>query len=84
MKKSAHVPGDSQPNDSVQRRILNEVEMRLRESYFLALRCLTCHFDHGIATLSGRVPTFYTKQVALSVAAKVPGVDEVVDRISVD
>jgi osmotically-inducible protein OsmY len=37
-----------------------------------------------VLVLRGKVPTFYTRQVALALVMKVAGVDQVDDRIVVD
>ncbi len=42
------------------------VETRLRENMYVALRTVRCHFNDGLLTLHGIVPTFYVKQVILS------------------
>jgi hypothetical protein len=59
------------------------ISRRLKESPFAAVRCLDSNFHEGILTLIGRVPTYYTKQIAISLACNLPGVDLVVDRIEV-
>ena len=42
------------------------VKKRLRESMYVALRTVSCHFKDGQLTLRGIVPTSYVKQVILS------------------
>ncbi len=59
------------------------VSRRLKESPFAAVRRLQSDFNDGVLTLFGRVPTYYTKQVALSLACSSPGVGSVIDRIEV-
>ncbi len=58
-------------------------EARLRASLYAELRKVRCDFHEGVLTLRGRVPSFYTKQLAQTLAARVPGVEEVVNRIEV-
>ena len=59
------------------------IARRLKESPFAAVRRLKCEFRDGVLTLSGRVPTYYTKQIAISLACNSAGVDIVVDRLEV-
>ena len=58
-------------------------ESRLRASSYAELRTVRCDFHEGVLTLRGRVPSFYSTQLAQTLAAHVPGVDEVVNRIEV-
>jgi osmotically-inducible protein OsmY len=58
-------------------------ESRLRTSSYPELRSVRCDFHEGVLTLRGRVPRFYTKQLAQTLAAGVPGVEVVVNRIEV-
>jgi osmotically-inducible protein OsmY len=58
-------------------------ESRLRASSYPELRFVRCDFHEGVLTLRGRVPSFYTTQLAQTLAADVPGVEEVVNRIEV-
>ncbi|HVA50596.1 MAG TPA: BON domain-containing protein [Pirellulales bacterium] len=67
------------PDQTVARR----AEERLRGSTFVAIRRLTCDVHEGMLTVRGRVPNFYTKQVALSLLSSVPGVEEITDRVEV-
>lgn len=56
---------------------------RLCASSFVAIRGLTCDVHEGMLTLRGRLPNFYTKQVALSLLADLEGVEEITDRVEV-
>lgn len=69
--------------DCSDRATSHRVAERLRNSSFLAIRRLTCDVHEGMLTLRGRVPNFYTKQVALSIVGDVEGVEEITDRIDV-
>jgi osmotically-inducible protein OsmY len=40
-------------------------------------------FENGIITLRGRVPTFFLKQTAQALVAKVDGVSQVVNLVDV-
>ena len=54
--------------------IEQEAECRLRRSGYLALRGVTCDISGGALRLHGRLPTYYLKQVAQTIAAEVEGV----------
>ncbi len=54
---------------------------RLRSSVYVALRTIEVSFDDGNLYLRGTVPTFYTKQVLLSLAEDLAaaGVVKIID-----
>jgi osmotically-inducible protein OsmY len=58
-------------------------ESKLRRSGYLAMRHLSCAFRAGVLTLSGRLPSYYLKQVALAVVATVEGVERIDDQVEV-
>ncbi|HEY2148150.1 MAG TPA: BON domain-containing protein [Pirellulales bacterium] len=58
-------------------------ESRLRGSSYPELRAVRCDFHEGVLTLRGTVSSFYTTQLAQALAARIPGVEEVVNRIEV-
>jgi osmotically-inducible protein OsmY len=58
-------------------------ESRFRGSSYPELRRVRCDFHEGVLTLRGKVSTFYTTQLAQALAARIPGVEEVVNRIEV-
>jgi hypothetical protein len=58
-------------------------EALLRRSGYLALRDVTCVASDGVLYLSGRVPTYYLKQLAQEIAAGVDGVRLVINSIEV-
>jgi len=58
-------------------------ESRLRGSSYPELRRVRCDFHEGVLTLRGRVSSFYITQLAQALAARIPGVEEVVNRIEV-
>jgi osmotically-inducible protein OsmY len=58
-------------------------EMRLRGSSYPELRSVRCDFHEGVLTLRGTVSSFYTTQLAQALAARIPGVEEVVNHIEV-
>jgi osmotically-inducible protein OsmY len=63
--------------------IARRAQERLHDSSFAALRRLTCDVHEGMLTLRGRLPNFYTKQVALSLVGNIEGVEEITDRVEV-
>ena len=58
-------------------------EVCLRGSSELADYPITCEFREGTLTLRGRVPTYFLKQAARSLAREVRGVRAVDNRIDV-
>lgn len=58
-------------------------EVRFRGSSYPELRRVRCDFHEGVLTLRGRVSSFYITQLAQALAARIPGVEEVVNRIEV-
>lgn len=61
----------------------HRAQERLRASSFVAIRGLTCDVHEGMLTLRGRLPNFYTKQMALSLLTDLEGVEEITDRVEV-
>lgn len=68
---------------TIEHAIADLATRRLQQSPHRALHTLTCHYHEGMLTLRGRLPTFYTKQVAFAEVLKVDGVEMIVDRIEV-
>ena len=58
-------------------------ESRLRGSSYPELRGVRCDYHEGVLTLRGTVSSFYTTQLAQALAARIPGVEEVVNHIEV-
>lgn len=59
----------------IRQRVEWSVQQRLRECpYPFAFRKVTSHFDNGLLTLRGKVPTFYLKQV---LQERLRGIDHV-------
>lgn len=61
-----------------------EVEDQLQRSGYYELRRVQCRCAEGVATLSGRVGSYYLKQVAQTIAGRLPKVAEVVNRLEVE
>ena len=58
-------------------------EDSLYNTGYAALRQLQCRWHDGVLTVSGSVPTYYTKQVALVALKKTDGIENVADQIEV-
>ena len=58
-------------------------EERLRRSGYLALRHVACIARDDVVYLDGRLPSYFLKQVAQEIAARVEGVRRVINRIDV-
>lgn len=71
------------PNKVQQSSITEIVEKRLRESMYLALRAVSCHFEDGLLTFRGIVPTFYLKQVVFSLVEDLDDIKGINDEIDV-
>ncbi|MHB0959464.1 MAG: BON domain-containing protein [Pirellulaceae bacterium] len=56
----------------------------LKASGYRGLHHVVCQHHAGVAILHGRVPSFYMKQLAQVLAGKVPGVDGIVNHLTVD
>lgn len=63
--------------------VARRAQERLHGSSFVAVRGLTCDVHEGMLTLRGRLPNFYTKQMALSLLTDLEGVEEITDRVEV-
>lgn len=71
-------------SDRVQQcRVTEIVEKRLRESMYIPLRAVTCHFTDGQVTFRGIVPSFYLKQVIFSLVEDLEGIRGIKDEIDV-
>lgn len=55
----------------------------LQNSGYLALRQVRCEFHDGTATLNGRLPSYYLKQIAQTLVAQMAGVNVVINHIEV-
>ena len=66
------------------RHIEASVLQSLRLASYSALRRVHCEFHEGVVTLRGWLPSYYLKQLAQTLATKVAGVEQIVNRIAVD
>lgn len=65
-------------------RVINEnVSRSIRELSYRQIHEIECVSREGVVTLCGTLASFYLKQVAQSIASKVPGVNRVVNDIQV-
>lgn len=64
-------------------RILETVKRRLQESPYGFQRRVDAAYEDGVLTLRGRVPTFFLKQTAQALVAKVDGVRQVINLVDV-
>jgi len=63
--------------------MLQCISQELSQTGYPALQSLRLHCDGGAVTLDGEVPSYFLKQIAQDVVQRVPGVEEVVNRIKV-
>lgn len=63
--------------------VLENVKRRLDESPYGFQRRVDAAYDNGVLTLRGRVPSYYLKQTAQTLAARVDGVRQVVNLVDV-
>jgi osmotically-inducible protein OsmY len=64
--------------------MINEsVTRSIRELSYRQIHSIECESHNGVVTLCGTLASFYLKQVAQSIASKVPGVHRVVNEIRV-
>ena len=63
--------------------VLEAVRRRLHESPYCFQRSVSCNFADGVVTLHGRVPSYYLKQTAQTLALQIAGVSRVVNHVAV-
>ena len=81
---SARPAAAANPRSGPDRRgIAASVTERLVGSPYFRLRTVWCDYHEGVLCLRGRVPTYYLKQVAQTIACQVDGVEECMNRIEV-
>ena len=74
---------DLTKGDAAPSRIIESARRRLRQSAYPLLGRVSCHYDDGVLTLGGRLPTFYLKQIAQTLVATIEGVKLVQNRVNV-
>ena len=63
--------------------IAQQAERLLQASSYSALQQVSCRVDDGALTLHGAVPSYFLKQVAQSLVARLPMVHHINNRIAV-
>ncbi len=58
-------------------------ERRLRSHPYLALKNISCDWQDGVLVLRGCLPSYYLKQVAQEVVARLAGVEALDNQIQV-
>ncbi len=72
------------PRDkTAERRVLEAARDRLVKSPYRTLRGVSCDLDHGVLRLSGRLPSYYYKQMAQEAVADLHGISQVVNETDV-
>lgn len=78
--KNSDIPGRVEFQDQdVQRRVRSFLNSR----HFPAFRQLQVEVENGSVRISGNVPSFYEKQVALNSCQRVAGVLQLIDEVGV-
>lgn len=70
-------------SSGARRDIAEIVSERLAESSYFVLRNVWCDFHEGVLCLRGKVPSYFLKQMAQTIACQVDGVEECMNRIEV-
>jgi osmotically-inducible protein OsmY len=63
--------------------VADAAQRMLYGSQYLALRRVTCTYHDGRLVLHGRAPSFYLVQLAQALVCRLPGVEQVENRIQV-
>lgn len=71
------------PRSAPPQQIAEGAENSLRHNSYLALKNVRCDYHEGVLTLRGCLPTYYLKQMAQSVVARIEGVQRIVNEIEV-
>jgi len=66
------------------RDLRDQAQQRLQSSPYLELRHIDCRVDESVLTLTGRVSTYFLKQMAQSAVSDLEGLTEIVNSIEVD
>jgi osmotically-inducible protein OsmY len=77
---SRHRTDDRATSDQA---LAEEARQRLHASGYVALRKVKCECRNNVVTLSGRLPSFYLKQLAQTEVLAVPLVAALVNNIDV-
>ncbi len=64
--------------------VAHSVTRLFRQSPYRRLGQLTCEHHEGVVIIRGRLPSFYLKQIAQTLASKVDGVEEIINKTDVE
>jgi osmotically-inducible protein OsmY len=81
--KKSPVPAVTPSDAADASRIADRARNRLWQSTHLAMRTVSCEYEEGTLVLTGRLPSFYHKQLAQEVVLNVEGVTRLVNQIEV-
>jgi osmotically-inducible protein OsmY len=76
-------PGTLTYRRPIEQEILAAVEARFRRSSYLELRRIVGSFHDGVLTLTGRVSTYYLRQVAQALLVGLDGIEAIDNRLEV-
>jgi osmotically-inducible protein OsmY len=83
-RQAAVAPAGSRGAFPSRARMANDIaQRRLGSAMHTALRGISCSVENGLATLRGRVPTFYCKQLAQSLLVGIAGIERIDNQIEV-
>jgi len=74
---------EARPNRAPHANAESDVAERLQKSLHPSLRQVHCSSRNGVVTLTGRVPSYYCKQVAQSLAQQADCVVRVINQLTV-
>jgi len=78
-----HAAHQSFSDTPPQKQTVQLAENRLKADSQRWLRCVNCQYDEGVLRLTGRVPTFYLKQLAQTLVKNIDGVSRVDNQVLV-
>lgn len=64
--------------------VLEHAQRRFAGNGYLRSRSIRCSFRQGVLTLSGRVPTYYIKQLAQELLRAIDGVECIANELKVE
>jgi osmotically-inducible protein OsmY len=77
------MPNQTELRTSLPCAIVAAAEACLRANSYTALRGISCKSERGVLVLEGRLNSFFQKQIAQEIIAKIEGVVQVVNQIEV-
>jgi hypothetical protein len=64
-------------------RVVDQAQARLGRSAYPIVRNVVCSYDNGTLVLTGRVSSYYLKQIAQTVIQTIDGVDRIMNELEV-